>query len=243
MRREIVLGADDQETLGPGEALEGDAHGLAHRAAPAVAADEIAAAHGLDPVRGLDPGDDAAVILDCVEEYMTEAHVSAERGEAPVKQRRQLELLAMEAEGIGRHVGDQRQIPLDDDALVAAADLPARHPDAHGEELGHDAQRIEQLERRRMERAGAQVARQDGLGLEHDDRDVAQQQARSECEASRAGTDDDHRVMHHACTLAIGAGLFNRKRCRRPASCDEGAHIARQGVVMRTPPMERRGSL
>jgi hypothetical protein len=139
----------------------------------------------------LDAGEDAVAVLRRVDEAMREAHRTAEAAKTIVEQRRQLVLLAMQAEWVLGHIGEHRQIPLDDDALVARANLPARHLDPHGAEVAGDAERLEQLHGRRMKAAGPQIAGQLRLRLEHDRRHVAQRERRRNRQPGRAGADDD----------------------------------------------------
>jgi hypothetical protein len=191
MRREVEEHADDEEPLRPGKAFERRAHRAAHGAARAVGADEIAAADRLDAPGRLDAGEDPVAVLGRIDEAMRKAHRAAEAAEAVVEQRRQLVLLAVQAERVRRHIGEHRQIPFDDDAFVAAADLPARHLDAHGAEVLRDAERLEQLHGRRMKAAGAQIARQHRLGFEHDRGHVAKRETRRDRQPGGAGADDD----------------------------------------------------
>ena len=139
---------------------------MPHRAARAIRADEIRAAHGLDPARRLEPRGDAVGILRRIDEAMRELYRAAQRLEAAFQKWRQLELLAMKAERVGRLAFQERKIPLDDHAFLTAADLPARHANADGEEILGDADRVQHLQGRRVDRAGAQIARQFRLGFE-----------------------------------------------------------------------------
>src|SRR6185437_2161512 len=191
MGREVLLYADDEKALRPGEALEGDIHQMPHRAARAVGADEIGAARRLDAAGGLEPRGDAVCVLRRVDEAMREFDLAAQRLEALLQQRRQLELLAMEAERVGRLVFEQREIPFDDNAFRAATDLPARHLDADGEEILSDADRLEHLEGRRMDRAGAQIARQLFFGFEDAAGNACLRQDGGNGETGGAGADDD----------------------------------------------------
>ena len=90
-----------------------------------------------------------------------------ERLQLLVEDRRQAVLLEMKAVRVGGEVGDQAEIPLDDHAFPAVADLPVRHLDADLVHRLGDAERREHLERGRMVRAGALVERERGLGLDH----------------------------------------------------------------------------
>ena len=191
MRREVLADADDEKALRPGESFEGDIHQMPHRAARAIRADEIRAAHGLDPARRLEPRGDAVGVLRRIDEAMRELHRAAQRLETAFQKWRQLELLAMKAERVGRLALQEREIPFDDHAFLTAADLPARHANADGEEILGDADRVQHLQGRRVDRAGAQIARQFRLGFEDARRYARLRQNGGDGKTGGAGADDD----------------------------------------------------
>ncbi len=201
--REVGERADDDEALGPGEAVERRAEMLAHGAAAAVAADEPGR---LQLPGGRAYGHGVAALL-------RETHLRMrERLQLLVEDRRQAVLLEMKAVRVGREVGDQAEIPLDDHAFPAVADLPARHLDADLVHRLGDAEGREHLERRRMERPGALIQRQRRLGLDHLHRHALVRERERRGEADGTGADNEDRF--HARKKPRGAACRRSKPSR-----------------------------
>jgi hypothetical protein len=118
-----------------------------------------------------------------------------EGGELLEQDRRQPELLEVEAVGVRREVGDQAEVPLDDHALASVADLPVRHLDAGAVHRLGDAVGLEHLERRGVERSRAVIGGERGLGLDHAHRHALGGERERGGEADRAGPDDQDRVL------------------------------------------------
>jgi hypothetical protein len=122
---EVGVRADDDEALGPGEALELGAHQLPHGAATAVAADEP---RRLEVLRGgLDQH--RVALLGRFQELGREIDHRVREGLQLLEEYwRQLVLLEVEAIRIRRDVGDQAEVPLDDHALAAVAGSASAAP-------------------------------------------------------------------------------------------------------------------
>ena len=101
----------------------------------------------------------------------------------------------MQPIGIGRFVGDQAEIEFGHHALDPIAHLPNRHLDAGCMHGIANAERGQHLDRRRVERTGAQVVRQAGFGLQDQDRQPGEPQCQGRGQPGRAGADDDDRVV------------------------------------------------
>ena len=101
-------------------------------------------------------------------------------------------LLEVQPVGIGREIGDLGHVPLDDKAVLAVPELPARHLDRRLVHVVRDAVRRHHLERRRVVSAGAQVDREVGLRFEHEHADVARRERERRQQADRPGAGDDH---------------------------------------------------
>src|SRR6185503_7039908 len=180
--------------------LELGVHQLAHRAAAAVAADEPRRPEML--ARG--PHLDRVAVLLGLEELRREVHHGVRISLQLLEQdRREPVLLEVEAERVRREVRDQAEVPLDDHALLAVADLPARHLDAVLQHLVGDAVGRQHLEGRRMIGARALVDGQRRLLLEHLHRDVLPGERERGGEADRAGADDGDGL--HALKNPLGA--------------------------------------
>ena len=105
------------------------------------------------------------------------------------------------------------------DAVVGAvAELPAMDADAELVQLRGDAERLQHFERRRMKRARAQIHEELGIGLEHEDWNIAQRETEGRDEADRPGSDDDDPVTRwrHPRRFINPAGAVDRSSARRP---------------------------
>jgi hypothetical protein len=193
MGREIRAGADDHEALGPGETLELGADALAHGAASAVATDQPWSDNGF--VFRFHA--DFIFILACLDKLRRKIHLGMrERLQLLHQDRRQAELLEVQAERIGREVGDHPQVPFHDQSLLPVANLPARHLEADAQHLVGNAEGRQHLEGRRVEGARAVVFRERALGLDDAHRHALAGERERGGEAHRAGADDDDGGSH-----------------------------------------------
>ena len=88
-----------------------------------------------------------------------------------------------------------RQFEGSDDAFVAVAELPCRTDQPLLDHRSDDAESFQHVERRRMKRGGAQVARKIRACLDERHRNpFVDQKVRSD-EADRPGADDDDVVL------------------------------------------------
>ena len=147
-----------QEALWVGETLERDAGPFAHDRIRAVRPDQIVGADSFDGDRGFDENADPALILIERQDAPIEAHAAGvHRLELRGHEPRQLILLALQAVGMRRHVGQFAEIEFDDRAGLAIAVMIARRAEAVFLELVEHAEFVEHVERRRVERRGAHV--------------------------------------------------------------------------------------
>jgi hypothetical protein len=100
-------------------------------------------------------------------------------------------LLEVQAVRMARLVLQQAEVELRHQLAAAVADLPVADADAVLLHPRRDAEGLQQVERRRVERTRAQVARQPVLGLEHDDGYALLAERERAHEPGRAGTGDD----------------------------------------------------
>src|SRR5262249_19557007 len=95
-------------------------------------------------------------------------------------------------------VGEAAEVELGNELAGVVANLPVPHPDPGLVHARRDAVRRHHLERRRMEGAGAQVMRERGLALQHDDRNALPAERERAHQTGRAGPRDDDRQVGHA---------------------------------------------
>jgi hypothetical protein len=131
-----------------------------------------------------------------------------------VQDRRQAMLLEVEAVRVARQVGDQAEVELDDEALLAIADLPARHLHADAVHLRGDAEGLEHLEGRRMEGAGARIERQPGFGLDHLHRHALVCERQRDAQADRPGTHHQDGITFLHTSFFMPGRFYNRRHER-----------------------------
>ena len=94
--------------------------------------------------------------------------------------------------GMGGRVGDRAEVELRQDAVPHGAVLEVRRGQALRDQLVCGAERVEHVERRRMEGRGPQLDAQINAGLEHRHRHAMAYQVgrRGEPDRARAGDQD-----------------------------------------------------
>ena len=190
---EVEERREDEKPFGPGVTLERDVQALAHRAAPAVAADHIVE----DMLRR---NQRAFGVLRHIGDARSEPHLDVRhRRKPPQAERAELVLLGLHDEWVGCLVAQHLVIELRDKRL--------RRPVPELEVTGDKAQRLELLEKpelgEHLERGGvrsgcARAVIDFPLGLE--ERDSHPLAGAGDCgyDTDRAGPDDAHSRRHRA---------------------------------------------
>ncbi len=184
---------DDQQPIRPGEAFKLDAERAAHRAARAVGADQIAAGALLGLAVALDGDTHARAIL--AHGFDGAAERDLEVGMAAhllVQNARELGLLALHPVGMLGRIGDGGEVELRQQPLLLGAILERRRLQPLRQERLGGAERMQHVERRRMEGRGPQFLAERRALLEHRDRDAGARQMRGGNEADRPGAGDEN---------------------------------------------------
>ena len=192
-RLELEGRRDLDELLRIGEALELDVGELAHRAAPAVAADHVVGAQALGAGRRCDLDVDAVRGLRQPGDVVREAHVEiAGIGVFGGDRRGELVLLVLQHERKPDFVAQQIEIELRDHRArrpVMEA-IGVRFQPERQDFLEH-AELVEHFQRRRMDGRGALVLDRRRLDLEHGDGDAAPVERERAHHADRPRADHD----------------------------------------------------
>ncbi len=171
---EIERRAHHEETVRPRETFEFDARRTADFAARAVGADQIAPAMPFALAIAVDRDLDAGRVLAHVHDLAVEAQF--EIGMAAhqiVENAGELRLLALQPKRMRRSVGDGREIELRQQAVRLRAILECRRFEPLRDHRFGGAERMQHVQRRRMERRGARFLGQIWSRLEHRDRNAA----------------------------------------------------------------------
>ncbi len=178
------------EALGPGDAVEAEPGGLAHRAAAAVRADQPARADRL--LRAFEPGGDAACVLFDPLQTRAEAKLRmGTGGEVIAGDPDEAVLAEMDVVGMPRAAGEHREI---------VADLLAGRPDevaiilldeAGGAGVFEQAEPFEPVEHRPVIDRRARRIADAGLGLDQLHLDAGAGEAERGDEADRPAADDE----------------------------------------------------
>ena len=206
---EIERRRDHQQPVRPGEAFELDAERAANRAARAVGADQIAAGMLLASPFAFDRDLDAAIVLGHrrhgAAELQFEIRMAAH---LLVEDARELGLLALQPIGMRRRIGNGGEVELRQKPVLLRAILKRRRlqPLRH-QRLG-GAERLQHVERRRMEGRGAGFLAELRALLEHGHRHASARQMRGGDEADRPRAGDENPFLAQA-LLVIRSG-----RCR-----------------------------
>ena len=200
---EIERRGENNEALRPGEAFEFDSGAPAHRAAPAVGADQIDAAVLRNRTR--QPAHlhgDGIRALRHVDDFMIEQYLDIRMRLQPVQNElRGLELFALHDKRMPRVVFENGVIELRDQRLARPVpELKDWRDQTDPRHVG--GQRVvQQIERRRMGGRGAQVHLQHAVIVEqaHWQPMTANEPGAKETDRSAAGDQDSALVVGHGC--------------------------------------------
>ena len=159
----VVGGRQGEEQLGDRDPVELRADRLAHDAADAVGPDQerTAGAFRSPPSGSVHVERDAIGVLPRIDGPGPEPN-GRERALLQAREQHLAEppLLALQAIRMAGIGGKPRQLERRDDAFVAVAELPGRTDQSLLDHRLDDAETLQHVERRRMKRRSAQVARQ-----------------------------------------------------------------------------------
>ena len=197
-RFEVVRHRDDVEALRPREAVERHAHRLAHDAAPAVGADQIAPAMGLDAaVRHAHVGLGEIRALPHLDHlggtHHREGRIFLRCGQRDVDRAMLLEL---DHVGIFGFVREHAVVELGDHlAGYPVAPLEHRRFQSEPEDFRRESHILEQIERGRLQGRGAMILGRLVEPVEHRHRDAELSEPQAGHGADRAAARDQDAIM------------------------------------------------
>src|SRR5262249_24571612 len=191
---EVIRRGEDDEALGPGEALERDAALLAHHAAAPVGTDQGDAGVTSQPAGTADLAAHGICGLQHADDLMIEQDVHIGKRAQPLEQELGgLELLALHDEGMACVVLEDRVIELGDElAGRPIPELEDWRDESYPRHVIGKSVVLEQIERRRMGGGRARVGLQRGVLVEQYDRHAAASEQPRAQEPDRAAARDQH---------------------------------------------------
>ena len=188
----------DVETFWPGEPVEGRADGLAHDAAPAIAADEITAAECLDAsVLELRVAFGAIGVLSHGENVHGPMQDKVRIGARGVQRDIDgLVLFELDHIGVVRNAGQPPKIEFRDDFMRdAVAPLKVRRLEALFENGAGETQLVEQIERRGLQGGGAMILGRFRRLVEHGHGNAVAREVEAGEHADRPAARDQNSVI------------------------------------------------
>jgi hypothetical protein len=225
---EIVRRGEHDEALRPGEAFERNAGAPAHRAAPAIGADQIGGAVLRDRAAAVTHlHRDRVRALRHIDYLMIEQHFDVRERAQTVEQKScSLELLALHDKGMPRVVLKNGVIELRDQLLAwPVPELKDRRDQANARHVGVEVVLGEEIKRGWMRGRGPRVGLQAAIIIEQPDGKpaAAKEPGAKQSDRSAAGDQDSALVIRHARSLANRFGY--REKFKHPRHCERSEAI------------------
>ena len=201
---EGIVGRDDQKQFRIGETLEPDTQRSAHGAVRAVRGHHMAARDGHNGPGSTRLYLNGPVILAHRFDLMAKPYLGAGDLEIFLLQKPgELPLLALDAVGVARAAGKEREVKRRHRAGLPIAKLPGWRFEPDLDHAGYNPELVEHIEGGRVEGRSAQLQHRLALCLEHDRGDAAasERQGCSETDGASAYDDNGIRVVRHAAPL------------------------------------------
>ena len=149
---------------------------------------------------------------------MAEADVASRQlAQFLLEEPHQLPLLALHAIGMIGVARQHGQIERRNRPGLPIAKLPGRRLQSHLDHAGHDAELVQQIQRRGMERRSAQLHHELRLGRNKHGGNAAAPQRQGRGKTHRPGTDNNHAIVRHPkrafprCAFSVQAGNAGRR--------------------------------
>ena len=191
---------------------ERDAGQVAHTAAGAVAADEVAGGHPMLPVRPAHVRGHGGVVLAQRDDLLSAADLGAELAGAFVEDA--LEQRLRERQRLHRGIGQAGEVHMHAAEREPGSRTGAGAGRFESLELASVAQQLQDLP---AETAGLRDVSDLRLPLQHERSHAGPPQLAGQHQAGRAGAHDDHVGVHHLAT-PLAVFRFSSKRESRPAA-------------------------